>query len=127
MLRSLSVTAPKDGRVVEFEREFGGDTLAEKAAVYGEKVVCSLFDQMATIKCAGVVRAALKARTEAGDFENTDEEAISIGLAYVPSAGAERKLKDIYAGIIAKINSGETTREEAVKELKARLAQLEGK
>lgn len=127
MPRSMSVSDPKSGRSVAFERDFGGNTAAEKVAAYGDKVVCDLVDQKAVISCASVVRAALKARDEAGNFKYTDEQAIQIGLAYVPSAGVERKPKDIYAGIVAKISSGSASKEEVIKELKARLAALEGK
>jgi len=123
-MRSMSVSAPKADREVEFERDFGGDTLAEKVTAFGEKVVCDLFDQMATIKCAGVTRAALQARDEAGNFKYTDAQAIQVGQAYVPLIGVERKPKDIYAGIIAKINSGAATKRDVIKELEERLASL---
>jgi len=124
MSRSMTVTAPKVNRSVEFTRDFGGTTLAEKTTVYGEEVVTDLFDQMCTVKCASVVRAALKARDEEGNFKYSDEQAIQIGLAYVPAAGAKRTPKDVYAGIVAKILLGTTSKEEVIKELKARLASL---
>ena len=123
-MRSLSVSAPKVNREVEFERDFGGATLAEKVTAFGEKVVCDLFDQMATIKCAGVTRAALQARDEAGNFKYADGQAVQIGMAYVPQLGAERKPKDIYAGILAKIASGASTKKDVIKELEDRLASL---
>ena len=123
-MRSLSVSAPKVNREVEFERDFGGATLAEKVTAFGEKVVCDLFDQMATIKCAGVTRAALQSRDKAGNFTYNDAQAIELGLSYVPQIGTERKPKDIYAGIVAKIASGATTKKDVIKELEERLAFL---
>jgi hypothetical protein len=124
MPRSMSISAPKEERGVEFERTFGGETLEEKVAAYGDKVVADIFDQMAVVKCASVVRSALKARNEAGEFKYTDQQAIDMGLAYVPVVGAERKAKDMYAGILAKISEGTMTKKDVVKELEDRIAAL---
>ena len=116
----IQVEAPKAGRSVEFEKEFGA-TLAESVERYTEEVVHSIFLAGSVIKCQGVVRGRLNKTNEAGEFVNTDEQAIDAGLAYVPQKMAARGKKDPLADIMKQIDDGVLTEDEAAKMLRDRI------
>jgi hypothetical protein len=129
----ITATAPKIGRSISFTREFGNN-LTELSANLTEPVVYNLAMQQLVIRTQAAARSALEALKDKADpdlgYRYTDEEAIDIGMNYVPGVSRGgggggvtiQKVRDKVASELAK---GTLSLEELQALVAAKRAEME--
>lgn len=142
----ITTASPFSGRTVVTEKEFG-DKLSDKTALFGEDVINSIVERQLVIMAQGVVRAKLDAvdaeskkiideakakgknKMSVKDkmtFIYSEEDAKAALEAWKPGVqrtGGGGKKKDPVADLVARIKSGEISKEEVNKLIEQRLAQ----
>ena len=104
-----------DGRTVTFEKD-AGESLAKAVEMYGEEAVFGLYEDQFVIRCQAAARSVLDKP------ENTPEQAIEAGQAYVPGirrARAAATPQNAMSRVLAAVAAGTLSREQVMEFLQS--------
>jgi hypothetical protein len=107
---NINVTSKKTNRSVSLKKNFGSN-LDEARELFGDAVVFTMFEALATNRCQAAVRATLD------NPENTEDDAVAAGENYTPGVTRRRGRAGATAmnKVLEAVQSGKLSKEQVVE------------